>query len=149
MSNLIFYEHMRMDGGLRCGLELDGETVLHRFKKGKGEFDPVLRWFVDVRCQGAKLPDAAEAARQWFLQHADTVHGALRQLAEELRAGMEPDVWPLSWPVPKSPRGVKMVIACSVTKRLDGLEISRILEDVDKHWEEHLKELTTPEPVTS
>ncbi len=149
MADLTFYQHFRMDGALRTGIELHDATVWHRFRKGKGPADPVLRWFVDVRCQGRKLPQTPEDARQWFLDNAGLFHQALRQLADELQGGMEPDVWPYSWNVPKPPAGVKITIVCSVMKRLDSVEIGRVLRDLAEQWEKRLGELRIHEAVST
>jgi hypothetical protein len=146
-QSLTYYQHKRRDGGVRTGVEIDGVTALHRLQKGKREADPVLRWFVDVRCRGPKLPRDPEAARDWLLAHADTVHHALNQLAGELQGGMEPDILPLHWAVPNPPAGIKMVIVCSVTKRLDAVEASRILRNVDRNWERSLRGLKLYEPA--
>ena len=52
MPNLTFYRQKRVDGGVRTGVELDGETVASLFEEGDPERDPALLWFVDLRCEG-------------------------------------------------------------------------------------------------
>lgn len=136
MSKLTYYRQKRMDGGTRTGVEVGGVTVLGRFEHDAEETDPVLRWYVDLRCEGARLPGDPEAVRNWLLDNAGLIRDALHALAEELRAGMDFDTWPLQWKVPKGPRGVRMTIVCSVTRRLDARDIARVLADIAAHWEE-------------
>lgn len=46
----IFYQ-VRRDGGVRFGFEVDGEIVLHDFREGHIESDPVLVWYIDSKCK--------------------------------------------------------------------------------------------------
>ena len=64
MPELDFYRQQRRDGAIRTGIEIDGETVLGRFEQVAEDANPVLAWWVDVRCKGRRLPDEPEAARR-------------------------------------------------------------------------------------
>jgi hypothetical protein len=43
MSRVVFYRQLRMDGGYRTGLEVDGETVYGLFEEGQTDNNPRLR----------------------------------------------------------------------------------------------------------
>jgi len=62
MPTITFYRQARRDGGIRTGIEIDQNTVLMRFDRGRKESDPALLWCVDVRCSGARLPREPETA---------------------------------------------------------------------------------------
>jgi hypothetical protein len=140
---------MRQDGGLRTAVTAEDDHLLHLFQRGKKPDDPALLWYVDVRCQGARLPTEAEQARQWFLDQAPVIREALTELAEKLHAGVDSEGWPLLWEVPHHPRGVRMTIACSAVRRMAALDIASILTDLRDHWEEIIRRLPVPEPAPS
>jgi hypothetical protein len=146
--SVAFYRQQRRDGAVRTGIEIEGDTVLGRFENEAEEWDPVLAWWMDVRCEGRRLPVEAEAARQWFLDHANVIHQGLQTLAAELQAGLDFNTWPLLWEVPKPPRGVHMVIACCASRRLDGRAMAGVLSEIDEHWEERIRTLPATEPIT-
>lgn len=149
MRQLTFYRQKRQDGGTRTAVATEHATLLHDFKPGDEPSDPALLWFVDLRCQGRRLPANPEKARQWLLEQTRVIRAGLTVLADQLGAGMDIDAWPLQWPVPNPPRGVQMSIVCSVTRRLTGLEIALILTDIRDHWEEIVQGLHAAEPVAS
>jgi hypothetical protein len=143
MRKLAFYRQQRRDGGIRTAIDVNDEAELGRFEN-EADFehtDPVLAWWVDVRCEGPKLPTDPEKARQWFLDQADVIRRGLQTLAGEMKAGIDFDNWPVLWPVPKPPRGVRMIIACSASRRPVALEMPRILTDIAEHWEERVRNL--------
>lgn len=141
MTKLMVYRQERQDGGIRTGMEVDGLTVLHHFQLGSSDSDPALAWFVDVRAEGRSLPHDPQAAREWFLAQADTIHDGLTQLATDLRAGMDFDAWPLQRSIENAPKGVRLTIACSAVRRVQARDIARTLLDVAKHWSSYLREL--------
>lgn len=142
---LSFYRQQTRDGAIRTGIEIDGSTELGRYENEAKDGDPVLAWWVDLRCEGRKLPGDPEGARRWLLAHADVIHRGFQTLAAEMEAGLDFNVWPLLWPIPKPPRGVKMIIACEALRRLDGLAMPQILKDLDRRWEEMVRTLPATE----
>lgn len=140
---MTFYHQKRRDGGLRTGVEFDGECLLERYDPGENPRDSALLWYVDVRCLGEQLPDEPEAVRQWLLERGDPIRAALRELAEELGAGMD-DEWPLKKEI-SSANGVRMAIYCSAMRRLDGREISAVLSDLASQWQELLDKMVSYE----
>jgi hypothetical protein len=149
MAKLSFYRQMRQDGGLRTAITTEDDHLLHLFQRGKKPDDPALLWYVDIRCQGARLPTEPEPARQWFLDQAPIILEALTQLAEKLQAGMDIQAWPLLWDSPRHPRGVRLTIACSAVRRTPSLEIASILTDLRDHWREIIRGLPAPQPAPS
>lgn len=146
MHSISFYRQQRRDGGIRMGLAVDCDTVLHCFQEGEAEPDPVLLWFVDVRAKRKRLPEDADEVRRWFLEHATLVKKGLRTLAQEMRAGMDVDEWPFQWPIPGTPREPQLKIVCSVSRRFEARDIARVLTDIAEHWTDYLTLLQPEEP---
>jgi hypothetical protein len=132
MDKLNFYHQKRGDGGLRSGIDLNEQRVLENFEPGNLPQDSALLWFIDIRCSAEKLPSEPESIRHWFLDRNDVIQPALRQLANDLCAGIDRD-WPFRRVIPTQD-GVQMVIFCSAIQRLTGREISQILTDLAKSW---------------
>jgi hypothetical protein len=133
MKTLNFYHQKRRDGGIRTGVELNGERVLEEFKPGRRPLDSALDWFVDVRCRGRRLPDEPEAIRKWLLERSDDIQGHLAEMASELRAGMDRD-WPLASIIPGVPNGVEVKIVCSAIRRLTARDIGQLLLVLKRSW---------------
>jgi hypothetical protein len=147
MKTINFYSQMRVDGGKRTGVEIDGETVLERFEGGEKREDSALLWFVDVRCSGANLPNSAEAAREWLLEKASIIQAGLREVANELRAGIDFSA-PISRPIRSVEKGITVEVSCSAIRRLQARDIALALHEISSHWTEFLKNLEVLEPVT-
>jgi hypothetical protein len=148
VTKIIFYRQKRRDGGIRTGIEINGETELGLEEGFTGsELDPVLLWFVDLRCEGKKLPTDPEAAREWLLKHSPVIRGGFETLAGQIQAGIDFNSYPYLWPVPDSPRGVNMTIACSAMRRNDARAIPEVLMDIAAHWQERLARLPAVEPA--
>lgn len=141
MSKIVFFRQSRADGGVRTGLDIDEETILQRFEDGTGEVDPVLTWFVDLRCEGVSLPHETEKAYQWLLAHSTVITDGFLALANVLDLGLDTDVYPLSWDIPNPPAGVRMSIVCSAMRKSSGRRMKSILREVAEHWVEYVDEL--------
>jgi hypothetical protein len=141
MPQLTFYRQHRRDEGVRTGVDIDGETLLHDFEPGADEIDPVLSWWVDVRCEAVRVPEEPAEARKWFLTHAESIQAGLRKLAEEMRAGIDFDTWPLPWKVPKPPRGVHITIGCSASRRLPARKMADALSELAGSWPDTIRAL--------
>ena len=149
LPKISFYRLMRRDGVIRTGVEADDVTELGTVEGEEAEYpDPVLAWYVDLRCEGKKLPAGPEKVRRWLLDHADVITKAFTHLADEVRAGIDFATWmPLLWPVPEAPRGVRMTIACSATRRTDALAIARVLTEMAVHWRQWLEKMPVLQPA--
>ena len=135
-AGLTFYRQKRVDGGIRTGIMLDGETVLGRFEEGRSDYDPALIWSVDLRCKGKGLPETAEDARRWFLGHESMIRDGFHRYAEQLRAGSDvTGPYLLEWSDFRSPPpGITMTIACGALRRVDALMLASVIEDTGVRW---------------
>jgi hypothetical protein len=146
MAKITFYHQKRRDGGIRTGVEINGETELGLEEEFTGkEIDPVLLWFVDLRCEGKKLPTDAEAVRAWLLEQSSVIRAGLESLAGEIRAGIDFNTFPYLWPVPGAPRGVRMMLACSAMRRTEARSIRDVLVHLAAHWQERVARLPAVE----
>jgi hypothetical protein len=152
MRELSFYRQKRYDGGVRTGIELDGETILGIFDEGPPDeqdnpMGSALLWYVDVRCRGEDLPDGAEAARGWLIEHAEPILSGLHSLSENLAVGLD-DGGPIVWrDFPQSAQGVTLEVVCSSIRRIGGLEISAVLKNIADHFVDIVQQLAPPEPA--
>ena len=151
MAELTFYRQERHDGGVRTGLELDGNTLLGNYQEGPPELqdDPMgsaLEWYVDVRCQGDLLPTEAEAARNWLLDQKATIEAGLIRFAEAISTGID-DSFPLRWQeFPVTPEGVQLEVVCSAVRRVTAQRFGEILNEFATRFPEDLRQLSRPEP---
>ena len=146
MKTINFYRQMRVDGGKRTGIEVDGETVIESFEQGTGSEDSALLWLVDIRCSGDRLPDNAEAVRDWFLEKAPVIKAGVHAVASELQAGIDFDT-PVSRPIPNMGNGITAKVFCSAVRRLPALQIAGALAEISSCWTEFLNALEVLEPL--
>ena len=130
-NKLTFYHQKRRDGGLRTGVEINGERVLENYEPGGHPQDSALLWFVDLRCSGERIPTDPQSVRRWLLDRSENIRGGLRQLSKDVVAGIDKD-WPIRRELPVS--DVRMAIYCSAMRRLSGREISEVLSGLEKRW---------------
>ena len=142
MPKIVFYRQKRRDGGLHTGVEIDGHTALEREEGVDWENgDPVLLWYVELRCEGKKLPTRPEEARKWLLEHGPLIREGFEALTKDLRVGIDYNTLPLLWPLPKVPRGVRMLVACHAMHRSDALAMAQATAEIASHWEEWIEKL--------
>jgi hypothetical protein len=146
MSSIVFFRQRRGDGGTRTGIDVNGRTVLDHFEEGKGEPDPALVWYVDVRCEGARLPKTAESAQQWLIDKGPIISQGMDDLAEMLTAGIDSDTWPLQHALRRN-GAVRITIACSAMRRVEAQRIAGVLRDIAEHWCDRLAGLTQGQPA--
>ncbi|MGD0387733.1 MAG: hypothetical protein ABSC42_02155 [Tepidisphaeraceae bacterium] len=139
MQTITFYRQKRIDGGIRTGVEVGGNTVLSTFKSGRGEHDPALVWYVDVICKGRKLPKNSEEARRWLVDHHASIQRLLNALAGRIMEGIDPDVWPISQQ--GIIHGVKIRISCSTVRRLEARKLATVIRDIAQRWDEYVGDL--------
>jgi hypothetical protein len=146
MTKLSFFHQKRKDEAVRTGVEVDSDLVLERFVPGDGENDSALVWYIDVRCTTESAIEAdAETVRSFFLDLAGPIGSGLRSAAEDLRAGLDADLWPIRRPIQSMPRGVHGEIVCSAMRRVTDGELSRVLQNLADVWAVTLTQL--PEVV--
>ncbi len=146
MPKLVFYRQKRYDQAVRTGVELDGETIAERYEEGASEIDPVLLWYVDLRCEGSLIPDAPDEATHWLIDHAETIRSGFSRFAEHLRAGADPDIYSLIWDkFADVPENVKISIACSAARRIDAREMAHNLKEIGDNWTTIIQNLDIPQ----
>jgi hypothetical protein len=146
MKTINFYRQARVDGGRRTGIDIDGETVLEKFEPGNEPEDSALLWFVDIRFSGNQLPGAADTAREWLLKRTPLIQAGVREVADELRAGIDFSA-PVSRDLARAGNGIHAKIFCSAMRRLPARDIAKALMDVSTHWASHLRKLEILEPL--
>ncbi|MGD0541912.1 MAG: hypothetical protein ABSB33_10375 [Tepidisphaeraceae bacterium] len=139
MRTITFYRQKRIDGGIRTGVEVGGNTVLSTFESGGGKHDPALLWYVDVLCEGRRLPKDSEEARDWLSLQKKNVRRLLDALAKKVVAGVDAGDWPVHQQ--GTFHGVKMRVSCSAVRRLEARKLTGILGDIAEHWEEYVGSL--------
>jgi hypothetical protein len=144
-SNLVFYRQARVDGGIRTGIDAF-DTPLMESEENEAPYDesmPVLAWAIEVRCKGKGLPTTAEEARDWFSKHQDIIRPALVELAEELRVGLDLDLYCYKWTkFAVQPKGARLMIACSAHRRVNGRKLGSHVKAFADHYEAYLDRLS-------
>lgn len=148
MTKIGYYRQKRLDGGMRTAITFEDSPVLGQYAAAKDDSNPVLAWYVDIRCEGRRLPTEPEPERlrAWFLKHAQQMREGLSQLAEELKAGVDTSSWPLERSI-AGLRGVKTRIICAAIRSLTALDIAAVLKDVEDHLEERIRNLKKEDTV--
>ena len=134
MAEFRFYRQQRQDGGIRTGIDLNDELCWHLFEPGTEPEDPALRWYVDLRGEGAAVPDDPEELREWLIQNADEIRSGFEKLADRLSAGLDSEAWPLRWELQTASNDVSLEIVLSAARRLDALQIAETLREIGYAW---------------
>lgn len=151
-SNLIYYRQGRVDGGIHTGVEGFDMPLLESFENEApyDESDPVLAWYVEVRCKGQGLPTSAEDARAWFLKHQELIRSGLAALADELSVGLDVESYPYFWRnFPSQPKEAQLTLVCSAHRRSNGIGLGRQVRAFADHYEDYLKRLSAVRPITA
>jgi hypothetical protein len=148
MPKLVFYRQRRYDGGLRTGVELDDDRVVNVLDPGTNGIDPVLIWYVDLRCEGDGVPDDPERVLDWLQEHGPIIRDGFSRYAGHLRNGYDADIYSLKWADFKNvPQDVSMQIVCSAIRRVDALEIGSHLSEIATNWDAILETLKAAQEV--
>lgn len=136
MAKLLFYRQKRVDRRIRTGLEWNDQTLAERFDDGPGERDPVLLWYVDVKCEGPGIPEDPDLAEQWFVDHSEILRNSLGSYAEQLGPGIDMGMHSLTWNLaPETSENVQVTIACSAADRITARELPSIMKDLAVQWD--------------
>ena len=149
MPTIWYYKNVRVDGGVRTGIDIDGDRVYHRFVAGDEDETPVLKWFVDVQCTGDSLPTEPESARDWLLANLEAIRGELSRVAEQLVVGLDELSWPYMHSSKLADEDVDLRVRCSAIRRLDGLQIAERLREVANGLEKDVASLPPAELITA
>ena len=148
MSKVRFYRQARSDGGVRTGIGIDDQPVLHEFRPGSDESDPALLWYVDLALEGKGLPLEAEEARAWLLECADPITTSLRTAARRLEIGLDDSVeWPYRIQLTGLPRGIRSEIRISGVRGLAEGELASHLIELAETWQAVLEQLAPMVPA--
>jgi hypothetical protein len=139
MGKLALYYHYRNDGGTRTTVDVDGVTVAHRFKAGKRAVDPTLAWYVDVRCEGVRLPKEPAAALQWLHDKSELIRAGLADFAANIN--VDPDAEPIRWEIAGSQRGVRISLFAWAQTAKGLVRMPRMLGKIRDRWDDLLGEL--------
>jgi hypothetical protein len=139
MSEVTFYHTEREDNGRRTGLAVNGfiPEGMETFVPGDDDdFNPAIRWYVDVRCPVEKAPKSVRNLRVWFQEHADRIQAALEEVALRLEAGLDQVGSPWSFEM-DSPMG-SVHVSVSAQRRYEAQHISESIRRVLKSdWKEY------------
>ena len=124
MAEVQFYHQERVDGGMRSGVLVDGDAILHGFVAGREERDPALTWYADVTLT-TDTPPGDEAVLAWLKAHTSEIRTALADAAERLNGGIDADVMPWEF-VTAGPQG-EIRVSVSAMRRLTARAIAQKL----------------------
>ena len=151
-SNLIYYRQGRVDGGIHTGVDGYDVPLLESFENEApyDESDPVLVWYVEVRCKGQGLPTSVDGARSWLLKHQELIRSGLVALADELSVGLDVESYPYFWrKFSSQPEEAQLTLVCSAHRRSNGIELGRHVRAFADHFEEFLTRLSEVRPITA
>ena len=148
MNKLTFYHQVRCDGGQRTGIDSDNSELLQCYKAGGEDADPALLWYLDVRCEGKKLPKEPAAARNWFVENRAFFTRTLAEIADQdLGAGFDADWAPFQREVSGAPDGARVLVVVSAVRRLVARQIAQDVRKVARNWRKLLDCLESPSVV--
>ncbi len=93
MMDVTFYHQVRADGGRRTGLSVGDDRGIERFVEpaDPDNYDPALRWYVDVTWDVTDPPATQTEARAWLAAKLPELRSVLETTADELSAGIDGD----------------------------------------------------------
>ena len=120
-----FYHQVRADGGRRTGVSVDGSAGVEYFvdPAGPDDFDPALRWYVDLTWELPDAPRTKRATRAWYAAKLLEIRQVLAEVAEVLRAGVDGDLGPWTSTFPTASGPVR--VAVSAQRRIDGTTVAQ------------------------
>jgi hypothetical protein len=151
-SNLVYYRQGRVDGGIHTGIDGFDSPLLESFENEApyDESDPVLAWYVEVRCKGKGLPTSVEGARSWFLKHQELIRSGLAALADELSVGLDVESYPYFWRnFAPQPEDAQLTLVCSAHRRSNGIGTGRHVRAFADHFEEYLTRMSEVRSITA
>jgi hypothetical protein len=142
MSKLLIYRQKRLDGGVRTGVELNGEILAEELVAGSAERNPTLLWFVDVRGDGAGIPDDPDVLWEWLGRSSSIIKNGLESYAAGLAEGIDSDIHVVTKSdLASLPDDVYIAVACSALRRSDGRAMGRIVREFADEWDHILAHL--------
>ena len=124
MADVQFYHQERVDGGMRSGVYVDSDAMLHGFVPGGEERDPALTWYADVTLS-TPTPPGDETVVAWLQAHAPEIRAALGDAAEQLHSGLDVDTMP--WELQRQGSEGPIRVSVSAMRRFPARDISKNL----------------------
>ena len=146
-----FYHQVRADGGRRTGVSINGSAAVEHFvdPADPDDFDPALRWYVDLTWELADGPRTQKAARAWYAARLPEIRQALTGIAETLEAGIDGGLvtWTGTVPTTNGPARAAVAaqrrvdgatVAQGIRSALDGVAFSSVCKcfDTDLKWQQ-------------
>jgi hypothetical protein len=120
-----FYHQVRADGGRRTGVSIDGSAGVEYFfdPAGPDDFDPALRWYVDLTWELPDAPRTQRAARAWYATKLLEIREVLAWVAQSLEAGIDCGLqaWVTTAPAASGP----VRVAVAAQRRVDGVTVAQ------------------------
>ncbi len=151
MRNLLYFRNVRRDGGIRLGVELDGERLFHQFIDGpkvNGIWDenPAIDWYIDILFEGKNILGEPEKVRKWLVQIKPFLQKGLAELAQNLLAGVDEDALPLTHTVSHSPPGLQIAFKIMAIRKIRHEDVAKEILHLGKTWEKEMKKIPAAEP---
>jgi hypothetical protein len=143
MTTLGLYHDVRVDGGRRTGLEINGSCELELFEEESRDFDPAILWYVDLACEGESLPRDPGYARQWFLDNEKPLAEILLSVADEIDIGFDVEVRPFRRTFEGGPGGTRVSVSASAIHRLQAREVAAELRELTRNWRSLVERLVS------
>jgi hypothetical protein len=125
MPKATLYHQERFDSQIHTGFTVEGVGELDYIQPGKSDDDPVLRWFVDLRCTGSfQAPQTEPEAFDWLNRHADLFRDALSRAADRADIGIDHSALGLQIDVPTAERGLQLRVVVAVHDRAARLDVA-------------------------
>lgn len=143
MTTIAYFRNVCRDGGIHLGLYVDDDVLFENWKNQAEEPDPVLDWWIDVRCQTAEFPKNADQIRDWFLGLSGQINDALEKLAKQLDVGMDGGVIPFhfrSKVADAAGKPVEIEIKGAASARVRAPDVARQILDTRTSWQQDLAE---------
>lgn len=142
MPAITLYRQARFDGGVRTGIDIDGNSVLMDYSEGDSDDNPALLWYIDLRCEGETLPADPEEARKWLRRAAPAFKSALIAAADELRVGFDPEFHPFRRGIQLPQADAHAEIVVSAIRIIDGRKAAELLRAFAAECEEILAKVS-------
>lgn len=151
MNQLFYFRNARRDGGVRIGVELNGERIFHQFTDGPDVKDitdenPALDWFFDLFFEGKSIPEEPEKVRRWLVGADEYVRSHLAALAGEFAAGIDENAFPITQEWSDPYRRAKVSCKISAVRSVRHDDLAKSLRELAKNWRQELKNLPVAEP---
>ena len=120
-----FYHQVRADGGRRTGVAINGSAGVEYFfdPAVEDDFDPALRWYVDLTWELLDPPRTQRATRAWYATKLLEIRQILAEVAHSLEAGIDGGLQPWVSTVPTPGGPVRVAVAAQ--RRVDGATVAQ------------------------